>query len=1109
VSKAALLLPVVVLSAGFLTLSQQISTGSIAGTVRYVDGTPMFEHSVRATDEAGHFRECGSLVPWTEPPGHYQINGLSPGRYQVLFTLPGLVDEHRSVTVTAGGTVTLDVTMKPPPTPLYGARPHWIRLSDPGQALIGAWGWQGPITYQRERRDGVGEGFDYFRQFIVDEPFRWGANLLEFYPPDMQMGFPMPWPLTDPMHRPVSYWGGFLNPAWPPDTQRALVRYVHSKDWIVHVFCHPNLPGGPSPPVGFAWVQRPSPENLETEALQGTEHTWRDYSNPLAMGWQSSLDGFGYEDWFRDLEGSTIDVLWKYNPGSYIHSTQVLPAYTPNFSGTLMCAFGRAGWGNAAGFSDQWRHRFLPPGFLSYQADCRMRKPSTKTWDYWASFGGGSYPDWLLKQMNDFVRDRMQYGSALWWLGEPEETLPKPYRPYVYAASMDPIKAAYTWKLMSTGKGGYRDAIKAALANPPEGFGGEYEPRYDSAFIQNNYLRLYRLASEDRGILLYNRDHLAHYDKHADIAVDILEMSTGLLRTVRSHTTPPSTQPWSLQIGKPDGSGREFRQKGRYWRVFPFEIDRQQANEFPGRIGYETEPDWPSVVELNFDAPVGSYELEARQLGESGEPSTVGVNLNGEIAGVYGVKNDGGEAVHKVCFSVTHPGRQLLSLETLKGQGHQFDSLEIRRLKPEAVAFHYVEPGGHLAVMQEDVVVPGSFRERRVWRIQNDSPWLEVNFKRESTGHESVASVIDAGGFDTLLSGGQVQSASRHTGSPPKLLTLHDTSGNKPDLVVAVLEAGQVSSWTWAPGQRMEFQSPGGVAEQIRILFLVPDGLYDDRTIAALIGAMPNELEHITLGPSGTAVVRNELPVPRVAVVEIVDPNGEPYFVNETGSEGAHWSYRGGQPRASNHGASDFLKVYLAASSRATIQRYGFIRGVAKPGWGCQNLLQIADVDLRPNAATVVVTRLSPLIYAPRVQFSHPIRKVRLDGKPWQYFEDQNVFLPAARGRYRVEVEFGNQDAPRLTRTYANVVGAVWDATAKTLTISTESPAGYESGLPGGKSYTMLVRHRGFRLSGAQGAEPIPLSEYQAEPETKEAMRSAGTILRFSPGKSVLKFVKL
>ena len=447
-----LLLPVVVLSAAFLMLSQQVSTGSIAGTVRYIDGTPMLDIYVRATDEAGHLRESRVAE------GRFQINGLSPGRYQVLFMMPGLVNEWRSVTLTAGDTVGLDVTMKPPPTPLYQARPHWTRLSDPGQTLIGAWGWHGPVTYQRERRDGVGEGFDYFRQFIVDEPFRWGANLLEFYPPEMQKGFPMPWPPTDPMRRPVSYWGGFLNPVWPPDAQRAVVRYVHSKDWIVHVFYHPNLVRGPSPDGYTKDALQTAGGGLAIlfakDALQAAEHTWRDYSNPLALGWQSSLDGFGYEMWFRDLEGSTIAALWKYNPGSYIHSTEILPSYTPNFSGTLQCAHGRAGWGNAAGFSDRWRHWFLPPGFLSYQADCRMRKPSTKVWDTWASYGGGSYPDWLLKQMNDFVRDRMEYGSAVWWLGEPEETLPKPYRPYVYAASMDPIKAAYTWKLMSTGKDG-------------------------------------------------------------------------------------------------------------------------------------------------------------------------------------------------------------------------------------------------------------------------------------------------------------------------------------------------------------------------------------------------------------------------------------------------------------------------------------------------------------------------------------------------------------------------------------------------------------------------------------------------------------------------------
>ena len=537
-------------------------------------------------------------------------------------------------------------------------------------------------------------------------------------------------------------------------------------------------------------------------------------------------------------------------------------------------------------------------------------------------------------------------------------------------------------------------------------------------------------------------------------------------------------------------------------------MDRQPVAEFPARIGYEDEPEWPSVIELNFDAPVGSYELELRQLGETAGPSSIEVHLNGEIAGVYGVKNDGVDATHRLYFSITEPGPQLLSLETIKGQGHRFDSLSISRRKPEAVTFRFMEPGGHLAVMREEVVVPGSFRETRLWRIQNDSPWLEVQVKRQSTGQGLVTSVIGAEGFDLLLSEGQPQSASRHTGPPPKLLTLRDSAGTKPDLVVAVAEAGRVSSWNWVSDQHLEFRSPAG-EEELRILFLVPDGLYDDDAVAALLAAIPREPERISLGHSGTAVIRNGSPVPRVAVVEIIDPNGEPYFVNETGTEGAHWSYRGAQPRASNQGASDFLKVYLAPGGQATIQRYGFIRGAVKPGWGCQNLVQIADTNLRSNAVTVTVTKLSPLIYAPRIQFSRPIREVRLNRKPWQYFEDQNVFLPAARGRYRVEVEFGEVGAPQLTRTYAHVVAAAWDATTKTLTVSTQSPAGYESGLPGGKMYTMLVRHAGFRLESVRGAEPIPPSEFQAETEMMEAMQSAGTIIRFRPGEAVLQFSKL
>jgi len=983
-----------------------------------------------------------------------------------------------------------------PEAPLYKPRPHWTSLPHPGQACITAWGWLGPTTYQRERRDGVGEGFEYFRRSIVDEPFRWGANLLEFYPPEMRKGFPLPWPAEDSLERPASYWGGWLNPAWPPEKQKELVSYVHSKDWLVHVFYHPNLvrrgKRADDPPSAIYAAE----DAFQQEVLKAAERTWLHYSNPLAMGWESSLDGFGYEGWFRDLDGSTIASLWKCNPGTYLHSTAVMPSFTPNFSGSLMCARGRVG--NACGLSDRWGHIYLPPGYLSYQADCRVKKPSTKVWDYWGGYGGGSYPDWLLKQANDFCRDRLEWSAAIWWLGEPENTLPARYRPYVYAASMDPIKAAYAWKLLSTGAGGYRDVTRRITPEAPEGFGSEYEPRFDTAFLQNNHLRLYRMAGSDRGLLLYNRDRLAHYDKHAGLRVDTLELSASLLSTARGDAAAAAA-PWSIEIGKADGSAQEFRPVGRYWSYLPFEADRQPAAGFPARIGYEDEPDWPSVVELNFTAPVGSFEMEVGQLGESGEPGMIEVFLDGEIAGVYGVKADGAATVHRVPFSLTKAGRHVLSLQTLKGRGHGFDRVGIRRLKAGAVGFTFVEPGGHLALLREEVVDPGSFREVRHWRIQNDSPWLEVEIERESAGGAPLNTLIGAEGYDRI---------SPDRGPLPARFTLRDSSGVRPELVVAVAGRGSIRDWRWRPKERLELESAAGGSERLRLRFVVPDGLYDASGVESLLEALPNQPEQMRLGPSGRAVIRNRARVPRVAVVEVLDPNGEPYFVKETGADGSPWwSYRGGQPRAGG-GTSDFVKVYLAAGGEAVLQRYGFIDGVVKPGWGCQNVLQIAGEEIRPNGVTVDVTRLSPLLFAPRVEFSREIRSARVDGQPWQYFEGRCVLLPAATGRRRVEVEYGEASGPSLTRTYARVAEAVWEESSGRLRVLTRPAAGYESGLPGRRPYTMLVRHEGWTLNRVAGAERIPEAEYRVDEATRKAMRARGSILRFFPGQALLEFAR-
>ena len=53
-----------------------------------------------------------------------------------------------------------------------------------GQMYLDAWGWEGPISYQRREHTGTHEEATpaYIHEKVLQESFRWGANLMEFYP---------------------------------------------------------------------------------------------------------------------------------------------------------------------------------------------------------------------------------------------------------------------------------------------------------------------------------------------------------------------------------------------------------------------------------------------------------------------------------------------------------------------------------------------------------------------------------------------------------------------------------------------------------------------------------------------------------------------------------------------------------------------------------------------------------------------------------------------------------------------------------------------------------------------------------------------------------------
>jgi hypothetical protein len=240
--------------------------------------------------------------------------------------------------------------------------------------------------------------------------------------------------------------------------------------------------------------------------------------------------------------------------------------------------------------------------------------------------------------------------------------------------------------------------------------------------------------------------------------------------------------------------------------------------------------------------------------------------------------------------------------------------------------------------------------------------------------------------------------------------------------------------------------------------------------------------------------------------VEVLNPSGEPYMAAETDAQGERWwTVRGAQPI--RDGEADLLKVYTAPGSDAKVQPYGFIDGVVKPGWGCQNVLGILDAPT-PTRCEVKVVKTGPFIFAPRVEWKTAFSSVRVNGEPWRYFEGRSVMLPNRPGRYVIEIEPGEEaNAPHLARTAMSVQRAQWLPEARVLEFELDEPHWWAAPeAPGTQPYAAMIRSAEppVRVEGA--AELIPWEDYRASAEDVAAMKEKGFMLRVRRGEVRVHF---
>jgi len=421
-----------------------------------------------------------------------------------------------------------------------------------------------------------------------------------------------------------------------------------------------------------------------------------------------------------------------------------------------------------------------------------------------------------------------------------------------------------------------------------------------------------------------------------------------------------------------------------------------------------------------------------------------------------------------------------------RGTAYSKDSIDI------------IEVGGHQAVVVQTLASHGATlqgTESRRYTICNDAPWVKVVLHRALEKFPEVLSTsFPSGGYDQARFNGMVleEGQPRPLGKGLPWVELKDSRQVYPTLLVILLDRGGVESVSWQAGSDLSFQSPGEREEHLSLAVVLAQGFYDEPQYDALAKALAQELPGIRCSADGAlAEIVNEHPVPLVRVVQVEGNPDRPYLVQERG----WWVARGAQPSLESPGA-DYVKVYLPAQGASEIQPYGMIRGVVKPGWGCQYILALGQVEPRATGAGCVakVLSLTSYLFSPRLEFSRPVHNVRLNGEAWHYYDGPFVFLPNRKGDYRVEVEYrepASEVRPRIACTYA--VPEESRLEGGRLVFNAALPEWMHE-LPPEYPLAALIRHEGLEIATITGAR------------TLQDNKGLGSVIEFLPGTIEIEF---
>lgn len=391
---------------------------------------------------------------------------------------------------------------------------------------------------------------------------------------------------------------------------------------------------------------------------------------------------------------------------------------------------------------------------------------------------------------------------------------------------------------------------------------------------------------------------------------------------------------------------------------------------------------------------------------------------------------------HVIPLTVYEPGKHVIELFN-PGPDAALHAVRIYRTPVE---HHLLVKGGACAEVLETHKAEDHPLQVR-YTLHNDLPVLKIEIS--PAGVERNILLLDTPRY-------------RHAQTHDHGMTLRSEDGLTPAMHV-MRTSGPVRLQN--DGGKLKATIAAGKAAKIHLA--VDAGCLRNMPVATIAAGLGKPSETIECAGEHEPVRvkhRGRLPV---QVVKIANPQPGPYFVQEKG----WWRLRGAQPitlaeedegylqayrqwmerneklgdtrealapfayrrhtadlppARPTHG--DYLKVYTSGED-AWVLPHGFIHGVARPGFGCQYTLALADVegDTHQASLRVKVTRLTAYVFAPRVRFARPISAAWVDGKPWHYIDEDLLMLPQARGEYALRVEYGYPRTLSIARTAASI----------------------------------------------------------------------------------------